>query len=65
MAKQRVFAKPRNGKELSVFKDQKEGQNDKITVNNGAMMGNAIRESISLDHVGMVDPGQGFVFCSN
>lgn len=42
----------------SLLMDQKEGQNGKITVRK------AVRESISLDHVEQVDPGQEFGFCS-
>lgn len=64
MAKESVCAKPHNGKELSVFKDQKEGQNDKIPVSDGESDGKC-NWSTSLDHVGMVDPGQEFGFCSN
>lgn len=45
-----------SGKELTVFKDQKEDQNVKTIMNNEESDG----ESISPDHVGQVDPDQEF-----
>ena len=60
VARGRWWRKLWNGKELSVLKNQKEDQNGKIIVSSGEND----RNSISLDHVGLVDPGQEFGFCS-